>query len=141
MTETPSTIARTQRSAATKATNKLRNEIMPDVMNFQKELKSGNVKSAYDTEQASAKAKGKGKEKEGTALVASAQGKKRVSIGDGEAELSEKEEPEKKKRKTGKGNGRKSDVIELSADEDVAVEVAKGRRKPDIKTSATADRL
>ncbi|PSS00871.1 hypothetical protein PHLCEN_2v4098 [Hermanssonia centrifuga] len=141
VTETPSTIARTQRSAATKATNKLRNEIMPDVMNFQKELKSGNVKSAYDTEQASAKAKGKGKEKEGTALAASAQGKKRVSIGDGEAELSEKEEPEKKKRKTGKGNGRKSDVIELSADEDVAVEVAKGRRKPDIKTSATADRL
>ncbi|PSR70784.1 hypothetical protein PHLCEN_2v13346 [Hermanssonia centrifuga] len=137
--ETPSMIARTQRSAATKATNKLCIEIMPDVMNFQKELKSGNVKCAYDMEQASAKAKGKRKEKGGTAVAVPAQRKKRISMGDGEPELSAWE-PEKKKRKTGKGNGRKSDAIELSVDENVAVEVAKGRRKSDIKTSATADR-
>ncbi len=115
---TPSMIARTQRSAATKATNKLHIKIMPDVMNFQKELKSGNIKCAYDMEQASAKAKGKRKEKGWTAVAVPAQKKKRISMGDGEPELSAWE-PEKKKRKTGKGNGRKSDVIELSVDENV----------------------
>ncbi|EMD41213.1 hypothetical protein CERSUDRAFT_89793 [Gelatoporia subvermispora B] len=84
LTRTPS-----KRSAATRATQKLRDEIMPDVVNFQKELKRGSVRAIGEGERE--------KERE-----ANAKGKKRASLG-GEGPQQEEGEPEKKKRRTSMG--------------------------------------
>lgn len=56
-----------RRSAASKATQRLRDEVMPDVVNFEKELKRGNVR-AVDPQ------------KREDALKPSGKGKKRASI-------------------------------------------------------------
>ncbi|KAJ3548369.1 hypothetical protein NM688_g5307 [Phlebia brevispora] len=103
-TPASSTRSPSKRSAATKATKKLHDVIMPDVVNFQKELKSGHVKSAYDREQAGSKGSGKEKESEHTSV---AKGKKRRSMDDGGA--SADEEPEKKKTKVTAALGKRRD--------------------------------
>ncbi|KAI0369629.1 hypothetical protein BV20DRAFT_967587 [Pilatotrama ljubarskyi] len=95
--ETPAKLTRTpsKRSAATKATQKLHDVIMPDVLSFQKELKSGAVRPAHEVE----KSESKGKAREAEAVTEPrAKGKKRLSMGD---EDEEEEMPEKKKRKAG----------------------------------------
>ena len=105
----PTKLMRTpsKRSAATKATQKLHDVIMPDVISFQKEMKKGAVRVAHEDELAS-----KGK--------TPAKGRKRPSVGsvgpEGEEDEEDEEEmPERKKRKTGdveavekdKGRGKK----------------------------------
>lgn len=88
---TPGTVQRTpsRRAAASKATRRLHEEIMPDVVNFQKQLKNGAVKGAWESdvrEGASEKSKGK----------------KRASDGDaGALSVDEEQRPEKKRQKTG----------------------------------------
>ncbi|GBE87637.1 hypothetical protein SCP_1103140 [Sparassis crispa] len=49
----PAALMRTpsRRSAATKATGKLHEEIMPDVINFQKEMKKSTVRSVWEAEE------------------------------------------------------------------------------------------
>ncbi|TCD65714.1 hypothetical protein EIP91_002290 [Steccherinum ochraceum] len=141
---TPVTLGRSpsKRSAATRATQKLREEVMPDVLNFQKELKRGNVRSTWDHEQqASAK---KAKE--------SAKGKKRVSMGDGDEEEEQQEEqeeqPDRKRRrssngaavKQGKGKGRAptvSDDEDEENDGSVAGRPAKSSKADAKATTAT----
>lgn len=95
--EAPGTVGRTpsRRAAASKATRRLHEEIMPDVVNFQKQLKSGAVKGAWESE-ASAGASEKSR------------GKKRASVGDRDAEVEvrEDDEPEKKRQKTGAREGK-----------------------------------
>ncbi|KAA1476350.1 hypothetical protein DENSPDRAFT_807059 [Dentipellis sp. KUC8613] len=139
--ETPSTTGRLQRSAATRATQKLRDEIMPDVMNFQKEMRRGSVKIAGETDVRSAK----GKEKAGT--TAKSAGKKRVSP---ETDVEEEEEsPDERSRKkqklaSSKGKAVAVDSADDSEDEHVAKVVKKkpshgthlGHKRRD---SATAD--
>ncbi|RPD54429.1 hypothetical protein L226DRAFT_493972 [Lentinus tigrinus ALCF2SS1-7] len=106
----PTKLMRTpsKRSAATKATQKLHDVIMPDVVSFQKEMKKGAVRATYEESVSKSK------------TPAGAKGRKRPSIGsvgpEGEEEEEEEEEmPDRKKRKTneveaaekGKGKGRK----------------------------------
>ncbi|KAI0630063.1 hypothetical protein C8Q77DRAFT_1063909 [Trametes polyzona] len=88
-----------RRSAATKATQKLHDVIMPDVLSFQKELKKGTVRSVHEPEQSSSK----GKSRAGEAAVPEpkAKSKKRPSMGSGDEEEEEEAMPEKKKRKAG----------------------------------------
>ncbi|KAI0355785.1 hypothetical protein OH77DRAFT_1424737 [Trametes cingulata] len=94
---TPARLMRTpsKRSAATKATQKLHDVIMPDVLSFQKELKSGAVRPAHELEKSASR--GKARETEAVAEP-KPKGKKRLSIGDEDVE---EEMPEKKKRKAG----------------------------------------
>lgn len=95
ITETPATSRRTssKRSAATKATKKLRDEVMPDMNNFQKQLKRGNMKGSWEiNERDQSKADGS---------KAKVKGKKRLSMGDGGSEDEEEHEdaPDRKKRR------------------------------------------
>jgi mediator of DNA damage checkpoint protein 1 len=97
-----------QRSAATKATQKLHNEIMPDVMSFQKEIKSGNVKSAVDVEKANARK---------TVTEERKLGRKRASLENDSAQRSDGDEPETKRQKTLVGIRkvrRKSDMVHIN---------------------------
>ena len=111
-----------RRSAATKAAQKLHDELMPDLMSFQKELKNGHVRSKHEEELA---ARGKGKD--------GAKGKKRAVAEDVE---SEDEEHDRKRRKTETGTkkkGRKSDTPvqeEEEEEEPEIVEVPKKRGRP-----------
>ncbi|KAI0344360.1 hypothetical protein BDW22DRAFT_1355739 [Trametopsis cervina] len=113
-----STRSPSKRFAATKATQKLHDEIMPDVMNFQKELKSGHVKSAFE-EVPSNEAK--------TA-------KKRASpVEDNGDEQNKAEGPEKKRRRTSLKNT-KSKQPDSEGEEDAEAQAeahtGKGRKKP-----------
>ncbi|CDO76219.1 hypothetical protein BN946_scf184894.g8 [Trametes cinnabarina] len=82
-----------RRSAAAKATQKLHDVIMPDVLSFQKELKSGSVKAAHELEKSATKLKARANgESKG-------KGKKRPSMGSGDED--EEQMPEKKKRRAG----------------------------------------
>lgn len=133
--ETPPTHAR--RSAATKAAQRLRDEIMPDVVSFQKELKSGHVKSAHEEPAA----KGKGKEKASDAP--SARGRKRPSL-EGEDEQSSGDEHDKKKRKTETGvvaaraKRRKSEVQPQEEEEETQEEPKKRGRPAKAKAETQA---
>ncbi|KAI0808899.1 hypothetical protein BC629DRAFT_1480149, partial [Irpex lacteus] len=87
--ETPARTS-SKRSAATKATRRLHEEVMPDLVNFQRELKSGSVRAAVDVtvtpQRGSVEGDGKGR--------------KRTSV-EGEEEREERE----KKRAKGEGGG------------------------------------
>ena len=114
-----------RRSAATKATKRLHDVIMPDVVSFQKEMKKGTVRGSHEQEQetaAAAAAKGK------TPAKTPAKGKKRASIGsEGMLEDEEGEEehmPERKKRKPNE--------VESAPD-------AKGKRKAGGRKSTTGE--
>ncbi|KZT63813.1 hypothetical protein DAEQUDRAFT_770249 [Daedalea quercina L-15889] len=103
---TPPTLQRTpsRRAAASKATQKLRDEIMPDVMHYQRQLKNGTVRGAWESDVSSAK--GKEAERAGEGGEEKSRGKKRASIGDAEAEVpsaDEDERPEKKRQRTSTG--------------------------------------
>ncbi|KAH9892440.1 hypothetical protein C8Q73DRAFT_698027 [Cubamyces lactineus] len=97
----PTKVGRTpsRRTAATNATRKLHDVIMPDVLSFQKELKKGTVRPAHELEQAASK--GKGRANNGAGGEVKPKGKKRPSVGSGEEDEDEEEMPEKKKRKAG----------------------------------------
>ncbi|KAI0682501.1 hypothetical protein BC835DRAFT_1399674 [Cytidiella melzeri] len=133
--EVPVSLTRTpsKRSAATKATQKLHDQVMPDVISFQKELKNGNVRSALDVEQASTRK---------AQADAKKTGKKRASLGDGEEERGGSEGPETKRQKTMTGMkkaGRKSDVAQedTSEDEEDSSRPTKSRKKPEREVEAT----
>ncbi|KAF9813958.1 hypothetical protein IEO21_05394 [Rhodonia placenta] len=128
-----------RRSAANKATQKLRDVIMPDVMNFQKELKRGNVRPAWEDTQS----KGKDAHREDDAAEtksAKSRGKKRSSAAHEDTPASEDELPEKKRQRTTStskknkaviGNGRQSrqDQEESGEEEDSVVVDSKSRRR------------
>ncbi|KZT00911.1 uncharacterized protein LAESUDRAFT_731846 [Laetiporus sulphureus 93-53] len=92
-----------RRSAATKASQRLKNEIMPDVMNFQKEMKRGHVKPAWESEQTLEEGKGKSRGKDVDAR--STKGKKRASFAH-EDEQEDDTGPEKKKVRLNAGSQR-----------------------------------
>ncbi|EED79969.1 predicted protein [Postia placenta Mad-698-R] len=142
-----------RRSAANKATQKLRDVIMPDVMNFQKELKRGNVRPAWED----TKGKGKDAHKEDDAAEtksAKSRGKKRSSAAHEGTPASEDELPEKKRQRTTStskknkaviGNGRQSrqdqeeSGEESVEEEDSVVNDSKSRRrKSSTRDNATA---
>ncbi|KAI0324787.1 hypothetical protein GY45DRAFT_1375284 [Cubamyces sp. BRFM 1775] len=91
-----------RRMAATKATQKLHDVIMPDVLSFQKELKKGTVRPAHELEQAASKGKARA-QANGAGGEPKMKGKKRPSLGSGEEEEDDEEMPEKKKCKGGAG--------------------------------------
>jgi len=112
-TEMASVSSRTgpRRSAANKATRRLREEIMPDVNKFQNELKRGTVRAVGELE--ARKERGKGQAHENIDLSA-AKGKKRVPAGEDEGSGSEVDRGRKKKRLSttsakGKGVSRDGD--------------------------------
>ncbi|OJT11416.1 BRCT-containing protein 1 [Trametes pubescens] len=92
-----------RRSAATKATQKLHDVIMPDLVSFQKEMKNGTVRSAHEVEQSAAKGKARASEP-GAGAEPKTKGKKRPSLGSGDEEA-EEGMPEKKKRKAADADG------------------------------------
>ncbi|KAH8102204.1 hypothetical protein BXZ70DRAFT_986996 [Cristinia sonorae] len=134
---TPATLTRTpsKRSAASKATQKLREEVMPDVLNFEKERKRGNIRSTWDHEQASAR------------KTEVAKGKKRASMGDGgDQEDDEGEQPERKRRKslTGKGKGKADSVSsdeEEENDDSVVERPTKSTAKAVAATGKSSGRI
>ncbi|KAI0328357.1 hypothetical protein GY45DRAFT_1326498 [Cubamyces sp. BRFM 1775] len=91
-----------RRTAATKATQKLHDVIMPDVLSFQKELKKGTVRPAHEIEQAASKGKARANAN-GAGGEPKMKGKKRPSLGSGAEDDDNEEMPEKKKRKGGAG--------------------------------------
>lgn len=96
LTRTPS-----KRSAATRATQKLRDEIMPDVVNFQKEMKRGTVRAVRESEQSWRSDREETRETSTTDT--NVKGKKRVSLASTAQEeslISDDGEPEKKRRRT-----------------------------------------
>ncbi|OBZ78655.1 hypothetical protein A0H81_00009 [Grifola frondosa] len=132
LTRTPS-----KRSAATKATQKLHGEIMPDVMNFQRELKNGTVRATWETGQTPAASKSKTGETGGEEGKTKAN--KRRSTGGDESSAFNEDEPDKKRRRTifttkAKGhpnNDRRGSLkgkLNEESSEDEANETAKGRK-------------
>ncbi|KAI0935547.1 hypothetical protein AcV5_003952 [Taiwanofungus camphoratus] len=91
----PMTLIRSpsKRSAASKATQKLRDVVMPDVVNFQKEMKRGAVRSTWESQQTALRTKTKGQESEIDEELNSTkeklQGKKRVFTVEVDADTSD----------------------------------------------------
>lgn len=156
----PASVTRTpsRRSAATKATRKLREEIMPDVMNFQKEMKNGHVRAIGEGDKSSAKEKGgpPGTEENSSRQPEKSRSKKRVSLALEDALDSDEEEPDKKRQRrisTGQKKGKATakstggrlpsnfkDGDEPSEEEDEGVGAGRGsRRKPVGKGKTSAD--
>jgi hypothetical protein len=77
--EGPSTKRTSRRSAANKATQRLREEVMPDVINFEKEMRRGQVRAANFSPRSERE---RGQEKTKTDLLAKqlGKGRKRPSI-------------------------------------------------------------
>ncbi|OBZ77874.1 hypothetical protein A0H81_01581 [Grifola frondosa] len=132
LTRTPS-----KRSAATKATQKLHDEIMPDVMNFQRELKNGTVRATWETGQTPAASKSKNGEAGGEEGKTKAN--KRRSTGGDESSAFNEDEPDRKRRRTisttmAKGHpnsdrrGSFKRKLNEESSEDEANETAKGRK-------------
>jgi mediator of DNA damage checkpoint protein 1 len=123
-----------RRSAATKASQRLKDEIMPDVVNFEKELRRGNVRAAALPE-------GKrGKERNDVVSRTVGKGKKRASIHPVESAASSDDEHERKKRRLSgaKGKDRSADMrddderaarAETSSQETAEILSHKGRTK------------
>ncbi|THH15096.1 hypothetical protein EW146_g5335 [Bondarzewia mesenterica] len=113
---TPSTSRVTgRRSAADKATRRLRDEIMPDVVNFQKEMKRGHVRVVGEEERKGARdVKGKGKElPEAEIREAKEQefekismARKRMKLRQEEDESADEDERERKKRRVSISSGK-----------------------------------
>lgn len=83
-----------RRSAASRASQRLREEVMPDVVNFEKEMRRGHVRVANLPESS------KGKEKTDTGSKTVSKGKKRASVHNGvEDTLFSDDEHERKKRR------------------------------------------
>ncbi|KAI9437338.1 hypothetical protein H4582DRAFT_2077772 [Lactarius indigo] len=83
-----------RRSAASRASQRLRDEVMPDVVNFEKEMRRGHVRAANVPESR------KGKEKTDTGSKTVGKGKKRASVHNGaEGTLFSDDEHERKKRR------------------------------------------
>jgi mediator of DNA damage checkpoint protein 1 len=95
-----------RRSAANKATQRLREEVMPDVVNFEKELRRGNVRAAALPESK------RGKERNDVVSRTVGKGKKRASIHPVESAASSDDEHERKKRRLSgaKGKDRSADM-------------------------------
>ncbi|VDB95817.1 unnamed protein product [Peniophora sp. CBMAI 1063] len=124
---TPSTAGRARRTAADKATRRLHDEIMPDVNNFQQQLRRGNVRALGEKErEAESRAKDKGKDKSKN----DEDKKRRRGSADDEEEDAEEEEEEgrdvKKPRTSTKGKAKAgSEDVEDSAKK----RTGKGRAK------------
>jgi hypothetical protein len=85
-----------RRSAANKASQRLRDEVMPDVVNFEKELRRGHVRASNLLKSE------RGEEKPDTVAKALTKGKKRASIRPTmEDVVSSDGEHERKKRRLG----------------------------------------
>jgi mediator of DNA damage checkpoint protein 1 len=89
-----------RRSAANKATQRLREEVMPDVVNFEKELRRGNVRAAKHPESK------RGKERTDAGSRTVGKGKKRASIHLVESAASSDDEHERKKRRLSGAKGK-----------------------------------
>lgn len=95
-----------RRSAANKATQRLREEVMPDVVNFEKELRRGHVRAANLLE-------GKrGKERMDAGPRTVGKGKKRASMHPAESAVSPDDEHDRKKRRLSgtKGKDRSTEM-------------------------------
>ncbi|KAI0646001.1 hypothetical protein C8Q79DRAFT_967346 [Trametes meyenii] len=113
-----------RRSAATKANQKLHDVVMPDLVSYQKEMKSGAVRAAHELEGGMTKGKARAIDMGGEEpLKTKGRGKKRLSSGDGDDAELEEAMPEKKKRKAGEFEG--------------TPVVSKGRKKTAPRKSTT----
>lgn len=90
MDETPAQRSPSRRSAATKATKKLHDEVMPDMNQFQKQLKRGVMKGSWE-------------EKAEKTEKISVKGKKRASMGEQEDSVEEDEREKKRAKRDEKG--------------------------------------
>jgi hypothetical protein len=102
----PSAAGRSRRSAATKATQRLHDEIMPDVVNFQKELRRGTVRAVGEKER-EAELRARAKENKGE--------KRRRTSELAEDEDEDESEPGAKKRKVsakGKAKGKATPEVD-----------------------------
>lgn len=94
-----------KRSAANKAMQKLHDEIMPDLINFQKEMKRNAVRSTWESDQRQSSAQ-KGKSKnhidhdDEPEAASRAKNKKRMSVASARDSESENERPVMKKQRT-----------------------------------------
>ncbi|CCM03482.1 uncharacterized protein FIBRA_05616 [Fibroporia radiculosa] len=152
MGSSPPPLGRTpsKRSAASRATQKLRDEIMPDVLSFQKEMKRGNVRGLGESEPTSAKGKEKEKEREKeaggvlkTPKLDKAKGRKRLSAARDDDTIAD-EEPEKKRPRTTSTGGKNGKTHRPGhAPEELEGEVeeakSKARRKPASKGRVSVD--
>jgi hypothetical protein len=77
--EGPSTQRTSRRSAANKATQRLREEVMPDVVNFEKEMRRGQVRAA-NLSPKSERERGQGKTKTDLLAKSLSKSRKRSSI-------------------------------------------------------------
>ncbi|KDQ49612.1 hypothetical protein JAAARDRAFT_165491 [Jaapia argillacea MUCL 33604] len=102
LTRTPS-----RRSAASKATQRLHNVIMPDVLNFEKEMKRGSVRSVWEDSKGKAKETSADVDSGGQKESKKVTGKKRLSSGDREDDGSEVDEGHDRKRRRVTGGGSK----------------------------------
>ncbi|KAH9915024.1 uncharacterized protein BXZ73DRAFT_106335 [Epithele typhae] len=115
-TESPYKVGRTPRGAATKAAQKLHDVVMPDVLSYQKEVKSGTVRATHERDG-------------GASTSLPAKGKKRPSMGSAGPESEEEDEiaqPEKKKRKAAASK-------KLLAEDQFAVKDGDTEKKYDFK--------
>ena len=124
-----------RRSAASRASQRLREEVMPDVVSFEKEMRRGNVRVANVPESK------QGKEKTDTVSKTVGKGKKRASAHSGvEGTLFSDDEHERKRRRisgtkdrsTGTGRAdegdRRSDRVGASSQGTAEISLAKGAK-------------
>ncbi|KAI0318294.1 hypothetical protein OF83DRAFT_1116811 [Amylostereum chailletii] len=126
-TTTPSIVPRSRRTAADKANQKLHDEIMPDVVNFQKEMRRGSVRGQGESETG---VKGKGRTN-GEAVVSPR--KKPAGKATVEDPASEDEaRPPKKRRLSENMKGKRKAVPEEEEEEEGGElpPVVEERRKP-----------
>lgn len=123
-----------RRSAASRASQRLREEVMPDVVSFEKEMRRGHVRANNVPERR------QGKEKTDTGWNTVGKGKKRASVHNSvEGTLLSDDEHERKKRRIGgtkdrsTGAGRAADDHDLSDGAGVssqgATEILSGKTK------------
>ncbi|KAF8268967.1 hypothetical protein EI94DRAFT_1726344 [Lactarius quietus] len=116
-----------RRSAASRASQRLREEVMPDVVSFEKEMRRGNVR-VVDVPDS-----GQGKEKSDKGSKTVGKGKKRASAPNGvEGTLFSDDEHERKKRRI-------SRTKDLSAETCRADGGGEGSDRPGTSSQATAE--
>ncbi|KAF9463519.1 hypothetical protein BDZ94DRAFT_1308637 [Collybia nuda] len=131
---------RSRRTAATKATQKLREEIMPDVMNYQNEMRNANkTRKSMGTESTGSVYGGRKKRMSGSAMSENEdenrqrdKKRRKVVIDWKDASPESDEEPVMISKATGKGKGKKVEVEESEESD-----VPKPTKKTNTKGKST----
>lgn len=125
--EGPSAVRTSRRSAANKATQRLREEVMPDVINFEKEMRRGQVRAANFSPKSERE---RVQEKTKTDLLAKPLGKSRkrssTQIAAVEEDLSSGSEHEYERAHKRRRRLSHTDVTEISSQETAKIPSSKG---------------